>query len=107
MTKYQVLSPIKIDDTIVKDGYAEIPDTEVAELTKLGTIGDIEPSAQDSQALRLDTIVAAIGQMDKENADLWLKDGKPSTEAIVLITGFAITADERNAAWALIVAAQG
>lgn len=52
------------------------------------------------EALRLAAIVAAIGQLDKENPDLWLKDGKPDLAAIVEITGWQVSADERNAAWA-------
>lgn len=107
MAKYQVLSPIKINDETVTEGYVEIPDKEVAELTRLGAIGGLEPSAAAVSAQRLDAITAAIQAMDKENPDLWLRDGKPDASVISEATGLVVTAGERNQAWAAIAAAQG
>jgi hypothetical protein len=43
MLKYQVLSPIKTADGIVTEGYVEVIDSEVEELTRIGAIGEIEP----------------------------------------------------------------
>jgi len=41
--RYRVLTPIKTADGVVADGYVEIPDAEVADLTALGVIGEAEP----------------------------------------------------------------
>lgn len=43
-------------------------------------------------------ILAAIGQLDKEDGALWTAGGKPKTEAIAAITGWPVTAAERDAA---------
>ncbi len=48
---------------------------------------------------RLAVITTAIGQLDPNNTDLWLRDGKPSSEAIAEITGWPVSAAERNTAW--------
>lgn len=105
--KYQVLSPIKINDETVTEGYVEIPDKEVVTLQQLGSIGEQEPTAADVSAKRMDAIIAAIHAMDTANLDLWLKDGKPDISAISEATGLVVTATERNNAWATITAAQG
>lgn len=58
------------------------------------------------EAARLAAIKDAIGKLDVDNAALWTKGGMPQTVAIEEITGFPVSADERNAAWAEIQAAQ-
>lgn len=103
--RYKILSPIKIDDKIVTKGYAEIPDDEVATLTQLGTIGEVEPAAADVAKQREDTLIAAINSLDKTNVELWLKDGKPDSAVLSKITGLMVTAAERDAAWAIVSAA--
>lgn len=59
----------------------------------------------NNPAKRQDEIVAAISKLDKANPDLWLADGRPNTVAIKDVLGWAVTADERNAAWAAVSAA--
>jgi hypothetical protein len=60
------------------------------------------PVVPTDAAERQAAIVAAIGKMDPANADLWLRDGRPDITAIAEITGWTVTAAERNAAWAEI-----
>lgn len=57
-------------------------------------------TAPEDLAVRLESIRAAVGQLDKENAALWTAGGKPKTEAIAAITGWPVTAAERDAATA-------
>ena len=57
-------------------------------------------TAPEDPAVRLEAIRAAVGQLDKENAALWTAGGKPKTEAIAAITGWPVTAAERDAATA-------
>ena len=57
-------------------------------------------TAPEDPAVRLESIRAAVGQLDKENAALWTAGGKPKTEAIAAITGWPVTAAERDAATA-------
>lgn len=54
----------------------------------------------EDPAVRLEAIRAAIGQLNKEDAALWTAGGKPKTEAIAAITGWPVTAAERDAATA-------
>lgn len=111
--KYKVLSPIKTPDGIVKEGYLEIADGEVESLTRLGVIGEPEqiapaapaapngPAASDADT-RTAAIVAAIGALDKADATLWVASGAPNTKAIAAVTGFDVSAAERDAAWAQV-----
>lgn len=57
-------------------------------------------TAPEDPAVRLESIRAAVGHLDKENAALWTAGGKPKTEAIAAITGWPVTAAERDAATA-------
>ncbi len=59
------------------------------------------PAAPEDPAVRLEAIRAAIGQLNKEDAALWTAGGKPKTEAIAAITGWPVTAAERDAATAV------
>jgi hypothetical protein len=52
----------------------------------------------DDPAVRLEAIRAAIAQLDKEDAALWTAGGKAKTEAIAAITGWPVSAAERDAA---------
>ena len=56
-----------------------------------------QPPPEDP-AIRLEAIRAAVSQLDKEDAALWTAGGKPKTEAIAVITGWPVTAAERDAA---------
>lgn len=115
--KYPVLLPLDHDNRRYEPGKkVELDDVtaDVAALIKLGVIGEAVAavSAQAAgntkptvAAELMSALTAAIGQLDPNNTDLWLKDGKPSTEAIAAVTGFAVTAEERNAAWTLVNAA--
>lgn len=55
-------------------------------------------TAPEDPALRLEAIRAAISKMDKQDASLWTNDGKPKTDAVSTIVGWAVTAAERDAA---------
>jgi len=58
------------------------------------------PAAPEDPAVRLEAIRAAIGQLNKEDAALWTAGGKAKTEAIAAVTGWPVTAAERDAATA-------
>lgn len=57
-------------------------------------------AAPDDPAVRLEAIRAAIGQLNKEDASLWTTAGQAKTEAIATITGWPVSAAERDAATA-------
>lgn len=105
MASYKVLNPIKTEHGIVREGYVEIADGEVAELRRLGVIGEQEPVATQAVSANSDLIQAAIRQLDAADTTLWLKDGRPKTEAVSAVAGFAVSAAERDAAWAAVSAA--
>ncbi len=98
MKDYKVRVPVKDLDGIHQPGETvSLSDKDAAELIALGAVELIAPAVELS---RQDVIVEAIGKLDKENIDLWLKDGKPDTNAIATITGWPVTATERDAAYA-------
>lgn len=99
---YSVLSPVNFNNKRYEvDATLELDDEHAEGLLRVAAI------AASAQPLRAEQIANAIAALDTEDGKLWLKDGKPSTEAIAAITGFAVSGAERNEAWAAIVAAQG
>lgn len=101
MSKYKVLNPVKTPDGIVREGYIEVAAGEVEELTRAGVIGEQEPVLTSAPVERTAEIQAAISQLDMTDVALWLKDGSPKTESIAAITGYSVSAAERDAAWLL------
>lgn len=65
--------------------------------------GDLVPPAPapkpptDAVALA-EMIKAAVNAMDQNDPTLWTASGKPKTEALAVITGWPVTAAERDAA---------
>lgn len=56
---------------------------------------------------RLAVIKTATFKLDPANADLWTVQGLPKTEPLSVITGWAVSAADRDAAWALVLADKG
>lgn len=104
MTKknYTVLSAVEFDRRYEVGALIALDDEHAAGLLKVRAIepGDVE--LVDDEQARQDAIIAAINELDKDNAEAWQKDGKPKLDAIAAIIGNAITAVERNNAWAII-----
>jgi hypothetical protein len=103
MKNYKVISPFRDADGIHKPGDKDVSlsDADAKELIELGAI-ELLPVAVILD--RQEVIIAAIGKMNKDNADLWLKDGKPDTNAIAEVAGWPVLAAERDAAWAIVTA---
>lgn len=100
MEKFEVVSPVKHDGVLYRVGeFIEGELERFKEMLHIGSvkISDSTPPA-DPQA-RIEAVKTAIGQLDVANPDLWLKDGKPATEAIAAITGGPVSAAERDEAW--------
>ena len=108
MKTYNVLSPVRTEAGIVKDGTLQLSDADAQELLEIGAVelAATQPAAAPVEptdpAERQAAIIEAIKQLDPNDADLWLKDGKPDTNAIAEVTGWAVTAGERNTAWTTI-----
>lgn len=60
--------------------------------------GDGTSSAPTDPAVRLEAIKDAVAKLDKSDAALFTNGGKPKTEALAAITGWPVTAAERDAA---------
>ena len=102
MKNYKVISPFRDVDGTHKPGEdVSLSDSDAKELVELGAI-ELLPVAVAVD--RQTEIIAAIGKMDKGNTDLWLKDGKPDTNAIAEVAGWPVLAAERDAAWAIVMA---
>ncbi|MEW6562718.1 MAG: hypothetical protein AB1400_05730 [Pseudomonadota bacterium] len=117
MTKltYRVRLPLDLDNKRYEPGQlVEVEDAHVDALMEVealeGPVDAPKPAAPvatgpaDSK-VRMAALSAAISSLDPNNADLWLKDGKPSAEAVAAAVGFAVSAAERDAAWTLVNAA--
>lgn len=62
-----------------------------------GPTGPLPDGAPQGRAQR---IQAAAASLDRGNADLWMKDGRPTVWALRTASGLAdVTAAERDAAW--------
>ncbi len=98
---YITKEPIKLDGKDIKVGSKITLDDDVA--TDLKAVGHIEEApgvaVPIDPAEREAAIAEAIKQIDPANNDLWLKDGRPDVGAIGAITGWGVTAAERNAVW--------
>lgn len=100
MKDYKVLSPVKDLDGIHQvDATISLSDEAAAELISLGAVEAIAQAGELTAEERLAAITIAIGQLDPNNLDEWLKDGKPDTGALAALTGWTVSAAERNAAW--------
>lgn len=64
---------------------------------------DVKTPPEDL-AERITAIGVAAVQLDAANASLWTAGGSPKTEALGAITGWPVSAADRDAAWALITA---
>ncbi|MCQ8116105.1 hypothetical protein [Methylomonas rosea] len=77
--------------------------TDQAGTAESGTELSAAEAAQTVTAdTRMETIKAAIGQLDPNNSEQWLSDGKPVIDAITVLTGFRVMAVERDQAWSQI-----
>lgn len=87
----------------------ECPAHLVGELQELGAVEvlkeDPEPvdngEKDSSEASVSASIIAAIGQVNPEDETLWTKESGPTTKALEAVLGTAVTAADRDAAWAL------
>lgn len=104
---YTVLTAIDHDQKRYEIGTSiELNDEQAEPLYKVAAIsapiGDAEPEVPSDAKERLAAITTAIGQLDPNNGDAWLRDGKPDTAAISAFTGWTVSAAERNTAWLAI-----
>lgn len=103
---YPVLNPIRFNGKDYPVGSTiDLEDADVASLVEAGAIENTPtaiaaPKAPVDDTERLAAVVAAISQLDTANPGQWLKDGKPKTDALSAITGWPVTAPDRDAAWA-------
>jgi hypothetical protein len=65
-----------------------------------------DPVVPTDPAERLAAIMEAIGKLDINNATLWTGSGMPKVPAIAEVTGWDVSGQERDAAWAQIQSAK-
>lgn len=105
---YNVLSPVDHDNQRIEPG--AMIDLEDQAAAPLLTAQVIELAVGQAAAATVPTdpaerqaaIVTAIGQLNPGDAALFTGAGVPKTEAIAAITGWPVSAKERDAAWAQI-----
>jgi len=105
---YTVSSPIRHNGKDYAEGDSiDLSDKDAKSLLEINVIGTgaatgKTPTMPLDEAERLAAIVDAIGKLSGKDASLWLKNGAPKTEAIAAITGWDVSAKERDAAWTQI-----
>ncbi len=67
--------------------------------------GESDPeSTEGTSDERFDELVGACLELDSADTSLFLADGRPKVEALAKVLGGAVTAEERDLAWASIQA---
>lgn len=104
--KYIALEPLNVNGKpVAVGGSVELTDEEAEQPLALNAIklGETTlpppPPAPEGQE-RIDAIKAAIAGLNVDVPDNWAKDGKPKADVISKVTGWAVTAAERDAIWA-------
>lgn len=112
--KYRVDSPLKAGGKRYEIGQPVSLPYKLAEQLKLDHVisdwkdeatkeaggAPAAPVAPTDAAERLTAVKEAIGKLNIDSGDLWTAGGLPKTEAIAQVTGWPVTAAERDAAWA-------
>lgn len=102
---YIALEPLNVNGKpVAVDGSVELTDEQAEQPLALNAIklADAAPSGGSSAPEgqeRIDAIKAAIAGLNVDVADNWAKDGKPKADVISKVTGWAVTAAERDAIW--------
>lgn len=101
---YQVESPVRHDGQDYLVGATiDLEDKEATGLLDVKAISLSSGSSKANtapadEAERIAAIVAAIEQLDVNDKSLWAKNGTPKTEAIAAITGWPVSAADRDMA---------
>lgn len=104
MPKYTVKSPLDHDQERFEIG-AEIELSEKDAAPLLGHTVELKVapagnSGPTDPAARIEAVKVAIAGLDKDNKDIWSKDGRPKMNAVSEAAGFTVTAAERDQALA-------
>lgn len=116
---YRVSGQVKHDGKLYAIGSSiELTVEQAERLKKSGAVEDVaaaapaEPNAATTAAAsaapavptehaeRIAAIVAAIGKLDTADNSQWMNSGAPKVPAVEAVTGWQLTAKERDAAWA-------
>lgn len=88
----------------------ELDDADAAPLLAGGAVepgkAAANESAPEGEVVRIAAIKDAIGKLNIDSAELWLKDGRPDVKAVEAITGWPVKAAERDAAWGELQSAE-
>ena len=100
---YYAATPIEHDGARYEEG--EALELNFAEARSLGEA--VSASApEDAGPAGVGSVVAAIGELDPDDAGSWTKSGKPELKALEALLGADLTAAERDEAWAAFQAAR-
>lgn len=110
MKTYPVLSQVVYNGTAYPaGGDIELDEATAGPLLKGGAIGEPEASGPDAGGGTggLERVVEAIAAIPDDDPELWTKSGKPQVGAIAAVLGEAVTAAQRDEAWAAVQEAAG
>jgi hypothetical protein len=92
--RYEPDSKVTLDDTAAQ----ALIDVKAIDASTATVVEGGETAPTDPE-LRHAKICEAIGMLDPANEELWTRSGKPDLAALVAVTGWNVTAAERDAAW--------
>lgn len=95
---------VEADDATAKrlkeEQMLEVSEKEPADYAAAPAASEsITPVVPTDPAERAAAIKDAIAKLDKDDTAAWTNSGTPKTSAIEAVTGWPVSADERNAAW--------
>ncbi len=100
MTKYKALTRIRHDgDDYLPGEILDLDEKNAKGLLSVRAVEEAKLEVPMDAAGRARAIEEAIRSLDREDADLWLQDGKPDLVAIQAALGWSPSAGERDAAW--------
>lgn len=95
----------RLEDEQMLEVSTDVPADYVAEAAAAPAAENI-PVVPTDPAERATAIKAAIGTLNVDNGDLWMKGGEPRVPAIEAALGWKISAAERDTVWGEIQGAQ-
>lgn len=105
MPKYTVESPLDHDGKRYEVGGSVTMEADQAKhLVDSGVLSTSKDKADPPPTpdpATVEQIVEAIGKLDKENKDHWMKSGAPQVKALeAVLDNLTVSAADRDAAWA-------
>ncbi|MBF0193485.1 MAG: hypothetical protein HQL71_02965 [Magnetococcales bacterium] len=107
MPQFIVLTPLRHNAKVYSPGAAvDMTQQQAAALIRAAAIAEkpfsqteVKTANKELKKAEETDLSKAINELDVKDKSLWMKDGRPRTEALIAIVGYRITAKERDINW--------